>query len=105
VLYDGVRAVAGRLTVDTALVHLGGVRFPVTGPVRYTLTARDAVELCQLVRPRTIVPVHYEGWSHFKDGREDAERAFAAAPPEIRDRVHWLPLGAPAPPERPATVA
>ena len=31
VLYDGVREVADRLEVDTALLHLGGVRFPVTG--------------------------------------------------------------------------
>ena len=31
VLYDGVRAVAGRVEVDTVLLHLGGVRFPVTG--------------------------------------------------------------------------
>jgi hypothetical protein len=27
VLYGGVRDVAGRLTVDVALLHLGGVRF------------------------------------------------------------------------------
>ena len=39
VLYDGVREVAERLQVDTALLHLGGVRFPVSGPVRYTMTA------------------------------------------------------------------
>ena len=32
VLYDGVREVAGRLRVDVALLHLGGVQFPVTGP-------------------------------------------------------------------------
>jgi hypothetical protein len=32
VLYDGVRLVADRLEVDVALLHLGGVRFPVTGP-------------------------------------------------------------------------
>jgi L-ascorbate metabolism protein UlaG (beta-lactamase superfamily) len=41
VLYDGVRQVADRLQVDTALLHLGGVRFPVTGPLRYTLTPVD----------------------------------------------------------------
>ena len=35
VLYDGVRAVADRVEVGTALLHLGGVQFPVTGPVRY----------------------------------------------------------------------
>ena len=32
VLYDGVRQVADRLQVDTALLHLGGVQFPFTGP-------------------------------------------------------------------------
>ena len=40
VLYDGVREVADRLEVDTALLHLGGVRFPISGPVRYTMTAQ-----------------------------------------------------------------
>ena len=93
VLYDGVREVAGRLEVDAALLHLGGVRFPVSGPLRYTMTARDAVELCRLVRPRTIVPVHYEGWKHFREGRAEIERAFAAAP-DLRERVRWLPVGA-----------
>src|SRR5262249_18523826 len=38
VLYDGVRQVAKRIDVGTALLHLGGVRFPVSGPFRYTMT-------------------------------------------------------------------
>ena len=62
VLYDGVREVAVRIDVGTALVHLGGVRFPVTGPLRYTMTAEQAVELLGELRPRTAIPVHYEGW-------------------------------------------
>jgi L-ascorbate metabolism protein UlaG (beta-lactamase superfamily) len=93
VLYDGVREVADRLEVDTALLHLGGVRFPVTGPVRYTMTARDAVELCGLVRPRTAIPIHYEGWRHFRQGRDAIERELASAPEDIRERVRWLPIG------------
>jgi L-ascorbate metabolism protein UlaG (beta-lactamase superfamily) len=93
VLYDGVRQVADRLQVDTALLHLGGVRFPVTGPVRYTMTARDAVELCRLVAPRIAIPVHYEGWRHFRQGRDEIERELAGAPEEIRRRFRWLPLG------------
>ena len=32
VLFDGVREIADRLDVDTALLHLGGVQFPDTGP-------------------------------------------------------------------------
>jgi L-ascorbate metabolism protein UlaG (beta-lactamase superfamily) len=94
VLYGGVRQVADRLEVDVALLHLGGVQFPVTGPVRYTLTAKDAVELCRLIRPRTAIPIHYEGWKHFKQGREEIERELAVAPEDIRRRIRWLPLGA-----------
>jgi L-ascorbate metabolism protein UlaG (beta-lactamase superfamily) len=90
VLYDGVRQVAGRVPVDVALLHLGGVRFPVTGPVRYTMTAAEAVELCRLVRPQVAIPIHYEGWSHFREGREAIEREFAKAP-DIA--LRWLPIG------------
>jgi len=94
VLYDGVRQVADRLQVDIALLHLGGVRFGVTGPVHYTMTAAQAVELCRLVAPRTAIPIHYEGWKHFRQGREAIEREFASAPEEIRRSVRWLPIGA-----------
>jgi L-ascorbate metabolism protein UlaG (beta-lactamase superfamily) len=95
VLYDGVRRVADRLEVDTALIHLGGVRFPVSGPLRYTMTAAEAVELCGLIRPRTVIPIHYEGWKHFREGQTDAEREFSRAPEEIRRSVRWLPIGVP----------
>ena len=92
VLFDGVREVADRLTVDTVLLHLGGVQFPVTGPVRYSMTAGKGVELCRLIRPRTVVPIHYEGWKHFRQPRTVIEREFAAAPDV---RVRLLPLGVP----------
>jgi L-ascorbate metabolism protein UlaG (beta-lactamase superfamily) len=80
VLYNGVRQVADHGQIDTALLHLGGVRFPVTGPVRYTMTARDAVELCRLIGPRTAIPIHYEGWTHFQERRDAIEREFASDP-------------------------
>jgi L-ascorbate metabolism protein UlaG (beta-lactamase superfamily) len=93
VLYDGVREVADRFQVDTAILHLGGVQFPITGPLRYTMTARDAVELCRLVRPRTAIPIHYEGWKHFREGREAIERELAGAPEDVRRSILWLPIG------------
>ena len=73
VLYDGVRQVADRIDVDVAVLHLGGVRFPVTGPLRYTMTIDEGVELCRLLAPRVAIPVHYEGWSHFRQGRDAIE--------------------------------
>jgi L-ascorbate metabolism protein UlaG (beta-lactamase superfamily) len=93
VLYDGVREVADRLDVGTAMIHLGGVRFPISGPLRYTMNAAEAIELCTFLQPRTVLPIHYEGWRHFRQGREQIEAALAAAPTDLRDRVHWLPIG------------
>jgi len=77
VLYDGLRQVADRLQVDTALLHLGGVRFPVTGPVRSSMTAREAVQLCRPVRPSTAI-----------------EQELEQAPADIGRRLQWLPIGA-----------
>jgi L-ascorbate metabolism protein UlaG (beta-lactamase superfamily) len=75
------------------LLHLGGVRFPVTGPLRYTMTAHEAVQLCAEVEPHTVIPIHYEGWLHFREGRESIERELERAPDEVRRSIRWLPLG------------
>jgi L-ascorbate metabolism protein UlaG (beta-lactamase superfamily) len=95
VLYHEVREVPERLQVGTAILHLGGVQFPVTGPVRYTMTAKDAVELCGLLHAHTVIPLHYEGWKHFRQGRDAIERELATAPAEVRDSVRWSPIGRP----------
>jgi L-ascorbate metabolism protein UlaG (beta-lactamase superfamily) len=95
VLYEGVRQISDRLRVHTAVLHLGGVRFPITGPLHYTMTGRDAVELCHLLQPKVAIPIHYEGWQHFREGREAIEREFVQAPAEIRECLRWLPLGVP----------
>ena len=93
VLYPGVRQVANRISVGTALLHLGGVQFGVTGPIRYTMTAKDGVELLELIKPHTTIPIHYEGWSHFKQQRSVIEQQFRAAPLAIRDSLRWLAIG------------
>jgi L-ascorbate metabolism protein UlaG (beta-lactamase superfamily) len=95
VLYDGVRGVAARLDVGVALLHLGGVRFPATGPLRYTFTAEEAIELCGLIKPDVAIPIHYEGWEHFRQGRDQIEEALAAAPPDVARRFRWIPIGEP----------
>ncbi|MGV1049307.1 MAG: MBL fold metallo-hydrolase [Solirubrobacterales bacterium] len=94
VLYEGVREVADRLDVGTALIHLGGVQFPISGPLRYTMTGADAAELCGRIRPHVAIPIHYEGWKHFREGREGVERDLDAAPDDVRARFRWLPIGA-----------
>lgn len=93
VLEAGVREVADLVRVGTAVLHLGGVRFPVTGPLRFTLTARDGAELTHMLRPRTVIPVHYEGWSHFVQGRSDVERAFVERSVPAGTEVRWIGVG------------
>jgi hypothetical protein len=59
------------------------------------MTGKDAVELIGLVGPRQAIPVHYEGWKHFRQGRDAVRRAFDDAPADVRDRVRRRPIGSP----------
>jgi hypothetical protein len=43
--------------------------------------------------PRTVIPIHYEGWKHFREGREAIERELATAPEDVQQRIRWLPIG------------
>jgi L-ascorbate metabolism protein UlaG (beta-lactamase superfamily) len=87
VYFSGVAEVGERFEVGSAIVNLGGVRFPFTGPARYTFNAAEAIRVTREFELRTLVPLHYEGWKHFRRGREDVESAFAEA--GIEDRVRW----------------
>lgn len=90
VLYPGLREVPQRLNIGTVVAHLGAVRFAyLTGPFRYSMDGREAAELMSLVRPTSVIPVHYEGWSHFKQDRPAAEPELAS----LGDAVHWVDPG------------
>lgn len=89
VMYSGVRAVAERFPkVDVVIAHLGAASY---GPLRFTMNAKEGVELARLFPDAAIVPVHYEGWSHFKEGRAHVEAAFTAA--GLSERLVWLERG------------
>lgn len=90
VLYPALERTARELEVDTVLLHTGAVRFRLTGSLRYSMDADEAVALCTLLQPRRIVPVHYEGWSHFTQGRAALEQAFTEAPGHLAARLRWL---------------
>ncbi len=93
VLFPALREVPERLNVGTMLMHLGSVRFRyLSGWFRYTMDAREGAELIDLVKPTHVVPIHYEGWSHFQQDRPAAEPILAAA--AHGDRVTWVDPGA-----------
>ena len=56
------------------------------------MTIDDAVELCDRLRPHIAIPVHYEGWSHFREGRDVIERRLTTGPDGHPGRVSLPPL-------------
>lgn len=98
VLHRALIIAARRLDVDVAIVNAGGVRFPLTGRIRYSMTGADVVKLVGALRARTVISAHYDGWSHFQDGETGMRTAVRNAPPGIRERFRWLPDGEPVDP-------
>jgi L-ascorbate metabolism protein UlaG (beta-lactamase superfamily) len=93
VWFNGMHEIAYRFKISTAILHIGKASFPVTGPIRFTFNAKESVRAVRTLNPHTVIPVHYEGWKHFREPREEAEKQFATA--ELSEKVQWLPLGVP----------
>lgn len=87
VWYRALHRLAGR--VGVAFVHLGAARFKSLPFIRYTMNADDAVKAARTLTPQTLLPIHFEGWSHFSEDRAAAEKTFADAGIATR----WLPRG------------
>ena len=91
VWYDGVSEVARRFDVRVAVLFMGAARVAAVGPAHLTMTADEGVEAARAFSNAVIVPLHFEGWEHFSDGRDDIRREFAEA--GLETRVHWLEPG------------
>jgi L-ascorbate metabolism protein UlaG (beta-lactamase superfamily) len=78
VYFGGIDTIARRFQVSVAVIHFGGVRFAVSGPVRYTFNATGGLRAAQTLQARTVLPIHFEGWSHFRTPRSEIDAAFAA---------------------------
>jgi L-ascorbate metabolism protein UlaG (beta-lactamase superfamily) len=92
VWYRGVREVADRFKPGTLIANIGSARFMSTGPIRYTMNACELVKAVEAIGPQTVIPIHHDGWSHFKEGRAEAERELARHP-DVARRVMWLEPG------------
>jgi L-ascorbate metabolism protein UlaG (beta-lactamase superfamily) len=93
VWFNGVAQVAKKFRIGTAILHFGGVQFPLFGPLRLTMNAAEGVRVARATNAHTIVPIHYEGWAHFREPKSEIEKQFASA--KLSERLCWLPLGIP----------
>ncbi len=80
-----------RFDVGTALLHLGAVRLGDGSPTLITFDGAGGARAAKALDAHTVVPIHYEGWTHFRESRDEIIEAFENA--GLGDRVKWLPLG------------
>ncbi|GAA2635651.1 MBL fold metallo-hydrolase [Actinomadura fulvescens] len=78
---DAVKEIAERFgPVDTAILFAGAPRFTIlfdNAPI--VLDSAQAAEAAEILGARRVVPVHYDSWAHFTEGRDDLLAAFTAA--------------------------
>jgi len=71
VYFRGVEEVGRRYTIGLGIYHVGKVQFPyLTGLGKYTMDGRDLVRAIRATRPRVAIPIHYRGWTHFKENEQ-----------------------------------
>jgi L-ascorbate metabolism protein UlaG (beta-lactamase superfamily) len=90
---DVVADVAARFgPVDVAVLFAGAVQIPQRfGGAYLTLSSDRAAAAAIALGARAVVPVHFEGWSHFTQGAEALHASFAGY--GITDRLHLAERG------------
>jgi L-ascorbate metabolism protein UlaG (beta-lactamase superfamily) len=92
VWYEGIAEVSRRFPSTRVVVaFMGAANVAVAGPDPLTLTAADGVKVARAFPDAVIAPVHFEGWAHFTEGKDEVEQAFRAA--GLEARLRWLTPG------------
>ncbi|MDB5105432.1 MAG: hypothetical protein JWP91_3121 [Fibrobacteres bacterium] len=74
--------------IDLGLLHLGGTR--VLG-LLVTMDDKQGVEAIRLIRPKQVIPIHYDDYTVFKSPLEDFRKAVKEA--GLEGRVIYLDRG------------
>jgi L-ascorbate metabolism protein UlaG (beta-lactamase superfamily) len=76
VWYDGVAEVARRFSCGVVMPFAGAAQ--TRGPFHLTMDTNDTIETARAFGDAVIVPVHTDGWAHFKQSAGDLRAAFDA---------------------------
>ena len=93
VYFKGIEEVSRRFKIDLGIFHLGSVEFRyLTGFGRYTMNSSDLLKSVKILSPQKIIPIHYKGWTHFKE-KESLLRSKIASTEEIKSKTIFLVPG------------
>ncbi|MGP4022056.1 MBL fold metallo-hydrolase [Actinomadura sp. 3N407] len=78
---DMVKRIAERFgPMETAILFAGAPRFPVLfDGALIVLDSAQTAEAAKILGARRVVPVHYDSWAHFTEGRDELVAAFTEA--------------------------
>jgi len=93
VFFEDLEEISRRYRAGVALLHFGAACTQRFGPAHLTLTGTEGARFAKILGEATIIPIHYEGWTHLTEGRAEIEQAFTAA--GLEKRLLFLPLGQP----------
>jgi len=91
VWYDGVAEVARRFDVGLVMPFAGSAQ--TRGPFHLTMDVNDTIETARAFPGALIVPLHCDGWQHFKQSGADLRGSFDAL--GFGDRLRMLEPGRP----------
>lgn len=74
VFYDGVAEVARRFTCGVVLPFAGAAQ--TRGPFHLTMDTNDTIETARAFPDAVIVPLHTDGWAHFRQNANDLRVSF-----------------------------
>lgn len=74
VWYDGVAEVARRFKAGVVLPFAGAAQ--TRGPFHLTMDTNDTIETARAFPDAVIVPVHTDGWAHFRQTADDLRASF-----------------------------
>ena len=76
VWYDGVAEVAQRFKAGLVMPFAGAAQ--TRGPFHLTMDVNDTIETARAFPDAVIVPLHTDGWAHFKQNANDLRVSFDA---------------------------
>ncbi|MFC0518708.1 MBL fold metallo-hydrolase [Mucilaginibacter angelicae] len=76
VFYDGIKEVAEKFNPQYVFIFAGAAK--PRGPFNVTMGTNDAIDTAFAFPGATIIPVHFEGWSHYTETGEMLQQSFNA---------------------------
>ena len=70
---------------------MGAANVPAVGDNRLTMNGVEGARVTREFGLKTAYPAHFEGWLHYKEGREGILKAFKAA--GLSDKLNMLDPG------------